>query len=362
MATRADTDVESRRAAERTRYAGELEKVTGRRGLLDRTVRTAVRLATLVVGWRVVVDGLGDIPRDAAGRVVPCVVAAAPHRGWPDPFLVLLAWPRDAPRLAWFGDEVTMTRSWWRRRLLPRLGMIPIPARPSASAVHEHLDAARGVLSRGCCLVVFVEKGPPSPRGRTRAIAPGAAWLAGAGGVPIVPVALGGFLETGLGTRFRVRFLPPIAPPGGIDGPTSGPRASRNAPSPREGRVTTAALAAALAEPVAELEAWTFATNGRRPLPGLDAPLTAQGMVRTVRAAFPRLNQWLNSLPDPRVQQMCLYTAAHLWGHIIATFMALLELIKNRIVRAVQVEQFGAIRLMKAVTDEITPTSGDLFA
>jgi chromatin segregation and condensation protein Rec8/ScpA/Scc1 (kleisin family) len=49
-------------------------------------------------------------------------------------------------------------------------------------------------------------------------------------------------------------------------------------------------------------------------------------------------------------------------AHVIATFMALLELMKNRIVRAVQIEQFGAIRLMKAVTDEVTPTSGDLFA
>jgi len=39
-------------------------------------------------------------------------------------------------------------------------------------------------------------------------------------------------------------------------------------------------------------------------------------------------------------------------AHIIATFMALLELMKNRIVRAVQIEQFGAIRLMKAVTED----------
>jgi segregation and condensation protein A len=39
-------------------------------------------------------------------------------------------------------------------------------------------------------------------------------------------------------------------------------------------------------------------------------------------------------------------------SHVIATFMALLELMKNRVVRAVQIEQFGAIRLMKAVTDQ----------
>lgn len=44
--------------------------------------------------------------------------------------------------------------------------------------------------------------------------------------------------------------------------------------------------------------------------------------MRVVRAAFPRLNVWLNGLPDPRVQEMCLYTAAHLWWQILATFLA----------------------------------------
>ena len=44
--------------------------------------------------------------------------------------------------------------------------------------------------------------------------------------------------------------------------------------------------------------------------------------MRVVRAAFPKLNAWLNGLPDPRVQEMCLYTAAHLWWHIIATFLS----------------------------------------
>jgi len=38
-----------------------------------------------------------------------------------------------------------------------------------------------------------------------------------------------------------------------------------------------------------------------------------------VRAVFPRLNDWLNSLPDPRVQEMCVYAAAHLWWQILAT-------------------------------------------
>jgi len=45
-------------------------------------------------------------------------------------------------------------------------------------------------------------------------------------------------------------------------------------------------------------------------------------MVRTVRSAFPRLNQRLNRLPDPRVQEMCRYAAAHIWWHILATFLS----------------------------------------
>jgi hypothetical protein len=39
-------------------------------------------------------------------------------------------------------------------------------------------------------------------------------------------------------------------------------------------------------------------------------------------ATFPKLNAWLNALPDPRVQEMCLYTAAHLWWHLIATYLS----------------------------------------
>ena len=45
-------------------------------------------------------------------------------------------------------------------------------------------------------------------------------------------------------------------------------------------------------------------------------------MVRTVRAAFPQLNAWLKALPDPRVQEICLYAAAHIWWEIIATFLS----------------------------------------
>lgn len=61
---------------------------------------------------------------------------------------------------------------------------------------------------------------------------------------------------------------------------------------------------------------------GRKPLPGIDSPLCAQVLLKVVRAACPKLNSRLNALPDPRVQPMCLYSAAHLWWHVIATFLS----------------------------------------
>jgi hypothetical protein len=44
--------------------------------------------------------------------------------------------------------------------------------------------------------------------------------------------------------------------------------------------------------------------------------------VRVVRAAFSHLNDWLNGLPDLRMQPMCLYIAAHLWWQVLATFLS----------------------------------------
>ena len=44
--------------------------------------------------------------------------------------------------------------------------------------------------------------------------------------------------------------------------------------------------------------------------------------MRVVRTGFPRLNGRLNGLPDPRVQEMCLYAAAHLWWQVIGTFLS----------------------------------------
>ena len=48
---------------------------------------------------------------------------------------------------------------------------------------------------------------------------------------------------------------------------------------------------------------------------------------------------------------------------MIGTFLALLELIKTRVIKVFQIEQFGAIRIMKAVTDtqDKDTATGNLF-
>jgi segregation and condensation protein A len=50
-------------------------------------------------------------------------------------------------------------------------------------------------------------------------------------------------------------------------------------------------------------------------------------------------------------------------AQVIGTFLALLELIKTRVVKAFQVEQFGAIRIMKSVTErpDRDTATGNLF-
>jgi hypothetical protein len=43
--------------------------------------------------------------------------------------------------------------------------------------------------------------------------------------------------------------------------------------------------------------------------------------VRVIRAVFPQFNHWLEALPDPRCLVMCVFSGAHLWWQILATFL-----------------------------------------
>jgi len=52
---------------------------------------------------------------------------------------------------------------------------------------------------------------------------------------------------------------------------------------------------------------------GRKPKACIDIPKVAQGAAGAIRKAFPWLNRRLAALSDPRVQDLCVYSGAHLW-------------------------------------------------
>ena len=188
------------------RFREGLGRASVRQGPVDRGLGLLIRGVCRIVCWRVDASGFDDLPRGETGRAgAGCLIVAAPHRAWIDPFLLLAAWPRGAARLVWFGDGPTMSRSWWRRWLFPRLGMIPIASGSGGPRAYAELTAQ--VMSAGAALAIFPEKGPPSPPEETRTIAPGFAYLALYAGAFVVPVVLAGTHHIVRGSSFTVDAL-----------------------------------------------------------------------------------------------------------------------------------------------------------
>lgn len=208
------------------RFLRRVERLGPAQSRLDPAIRLIVRAGARLFGFTIRVEGLENVravvarSRREGGRGF--VMAGVPHRAWVDPLLVLLAWPTWAPRIVWLGDGPTMVRSWWRRALFPRLGMLPILPGASAAALETNIRTARRAIEAGAVLAVFVEKGPPSPPDRPRTIAPGFAYMAAAAGVPVLPVVVGGAHRIVRGAPFLVRFLPEVEVPAVPHGPDDG--------------------------------------------------------------------------------------------------------------------------------------------
>jgi 1-acyl-sn-glycerol-3-phosphate acyltransferase len=210
-----------------------------RQGSFETSLRLVIRTGCRLLGWRAEVQGIDRIPApgidpaSAGGagsrpRGAGCIIAGAPHRAWAEPFLLTVAWPADAARLVWVGDAATMTASWWRRRLLPRLGMIPIGR--SAGGPRAYAEMAAEALAAGAAVAIAPEKGPPSAPDRTRTIAPGFAYMALRAGAPILPVVFGGTHRLARDVTFTVDVLDPIDPGPPVDDPfTPGHRERANA-------------------------------------------------------------------------------------------------------------------------------------
>lgn len=192
---------------------GLLGDASPRPGMTYRTLRVVWRWCASLLRAELVLEGAGNLPRDASGRRSGGWVAAVlPHRTWIDPFVPWMLLP-ERPRFFFFGDARTMARSPLRRFLLRRLGgVIPIPAGRDPRAVALHLDAARQVLDAGGVFMLMPETGPASKPGELRRIGGGMAYVALRNEAPIVPLVLGGNEEVYLGRRIILRVLPPLDP------------------------------------------------------------------------------------------------------------------------------------------------------
>jgi hypothetical protein len=60
---------------------------------------------------------------------------------------------------------------------------------------------------------------------------------------------------------------------------------------------------------------------GRHPKECINQATTAEAFVAFLRGVFPELGRWFDALPDARRQELCKYTGAHIWFHILMMFV-----------------------------------------
>nr|WP_296070255.1 lysophospholipid acyltransferase family protein [uncultured Actinoplanes sp.] len=136
---------------------------------------------TLALGWRPHVEGLEYVPKTGG------VIFAGNHLSVADELFIGATVPR---HLAFWAKsdyfEGTGFRGWFTRNLLNGLGAIPVERRGGRAALTA-FDSAIPVLKGGDAVVIYPE-GTRSPDGRLYRGRTGAARLAVAAGVPIIPV------------------------------------------------------------------------------------------------------------------------------------------------------------------------------
>jgi 1-acyl-sn-glycerol-3-phosphate acyltransferase len=153
--------------------------LTGSPDLMYSTAMKAVRLGNRIVGMRVRVEGLENIPAGV------CVFAAN-HISNVDPLAFVPAIPRRVSLLA--------KNELFRVPLLSaamRLAKFVPVARRDPEAAAASVDTAVARLKEGLSFAVYPE-GTRSPDGRLRPFKKGAFVMAIQAGVPIVPVSIAG--------------------------------------------------------------------------------------------------------------------------------------------------------------------------
>jgi 1-acyl-sn-glycerol-3-phosphate acyltransferase len=166
-------------------------------------------LAARLFRFTIEVEGLERVP---AGE--PLIVAAAPHRSWIDPFLVLTVLP-PLPRTYFLAAIGTAGDRRWKRIAMQLAGgMVPVETRGSLN--REGLELALTILAQGNRIGIFPEGWGDKPDPEVMPLKRGVAFISEHSGRRVLPVALAGAKDLWRGKTLRVRIAPPLdaLPPG----------------------------------------------------------------------------------------------------------------------------------------------------
>lgn len=223
---------------------------------LYRLVRLVVRFLLFgVLRMRIRTSGQEHLPSGGY------LLAAAAHRGWMDPMVVIHAIPIE-PR-AWFlGSGPSTFTSPWRERIIHRLGGL-LPVWRGGVGIDQHVASARAVVGNGAVFAQMPEGTVSGPPGRIGPFRTGWAVIALRIDAPIVPLAMAGTEELYVGRRLASQILP-VTSARALAG--MGPDEPFPVRGGREELVLahrmTDALAAILGPAVEALHAWTVDPPG----------------------------------------------------------------------------------------------------
>jgi 1-acyl-sn-glycerol-3-phosphate acyltransferase len=188
-----------------------------RRSLLSALQARRIKLWLNLLGkgllrFKIEVQGLEHVPNGE-----PLIVAAAPHRNWIDPFLLLAVLP-PLPRLYFLGSDDAPTNRWWKRLALEIAGGFA-PVKTRGGLNRDGLETSLAILRAGNRLGIFPEGWVPGPADEIAPLKRGVAFLSEHTGLRVLPVGIAGTSELWRGKPLRVRIGPPLG--------ALGPNASR---------------------------------------------------------------------------------------------------------------------------------------
>jgi 1-acyl-sn-glycerol-3-phosphate acyltransferase len=196
-------------------------------------------------------EGLELVPPDE-----PLIVAAAPHRNWIDPFLIVMALP-SRPRIYFLGSGEGTFNRWWKRLIIGAVGGV-VPVSTIGQLNREGLQTALAILAAGRSLGLMPEgwDQEAQPPDQIAPIKRGVAFLAERSQRRVLPVGLAGTQELWRGKTLRLRVGAPLDPPA-----LGAPRAEEQAFAARLTGALLAALPPLPPEPADGRKRWPWLTR-----------------------------------------------------------------------------------------------------